>query len=229
MAAPVLSSFAQRIYDSMVNRQLDDPSYQYALANYCAAVGRMFQLLDDYGRDQIVNGRVASGWSQLLDINRAPTEALPWLGQFMGVIVDVGLSDANQRTQIKSVGGYSRGTPAAMIAAAQTTLTGTKQVTFLERTGGSAYSITVITKASETPNPLTTFAALISQKPAGININYQNLVGQTYQDLFATNAATYQIAFTIYSNYQNLLLNNQGPVSTNTYGTGTYGSGNYGG
>lgn len=226
---PTLKSFAQRLYDSVQPVADEDVNHGWALLLYCSALGSMFQIMEDYGRDQVVGSKLAPGWSQILDPSRAPTAALPWLGQFVGVHVTAGLSDEAMRLQVTGVGGWQRGTPAAMIAAAQATLTGTKSVTVIER-NGSPYNITVITKTSETPNPAATRAALISQKVAGLTLDYVNIDGQIYYDLLNTNGLTYSNTFTIYANYQNLLLNNQqaGGGGGKTFGTGTFGTGNFG-
>jgi hypothetical protein len=229
LSAPVLKSFAQRLYDAVAPLAQDDALYGYALANYCAALGELFQIVDDYGRDQIVSGELAPGWSQVLDLTRAPTVALPWLAQFVGVQLTAGLTDAQQRMQIASVGGWNRGTISAMVLAAQATLTGTKTVNFVER-NTDAYTMTVITKSSETPNPVATLAALVSQKPAGIILLYQNIDGQSYGDLLV-NAPLYSNAFSIYVDYQHLLFNNSGIPSSpsRNFGEGTFGSGTFGG
>lgn len=232
MAQPLLKSFAQRIYDDVAPLAWADSQYQWALAYYCGALGAMFQLVDDYGRDQVVNGKIAPGWSQLLDINRAPTEALPWLAQFVGATLPVSASDAAMRAQLLSVPGWRRGTPAAMVAAAQATLTGNKTVTMIER-AGDAYTVVVITKASETPDVEETYAALLSQKPGGIILVYENIDGQTYGELLSINAPTYALAYTSYSDYQHLLLNNNNSTPTSggnvTFGGGTFGAGTMGG
>lgn len=260
MTAPVLESFAQRLYDSLAPLAQEDSKYSYALAYYCSALGKMFQIVEDYSRDQVIfkqtgahvsalfgsgpygvgsygqgalatesSGEFAPGWSQILDIDRAPAEVLPWLGQFVGVAVTIGLTVQQQRDQIKNVNSWARGTRDAMIAAAQATLSGNKSVTFIER-NGDPYTLTVITKTSETPVPSVTLQALVDQKPAGVILNYQNITGQTYFDLFTTNAASYSIAFGEYATYQDLLLNNSTPtVGSSTFGDGTFGSGTFGG
>src|SRR6516162_5067495 len=133
MSEPMLESFSADIYARMGPLTYDEANQQYALANFLGAIGEMFQLLDDYGRDQMVGNLLAPGWSQVMDINRAPAEVLPWLGQFVGVSVDDSLSEALQRQQIRSVAGWNRGTLNAMIAAAQLYLVGTKSLIVRER------------------------------------------------------------------------------------------------
>lgn len=202
MPAPVLDSFAQRLYDSVAPLAYDDANHSYALANYCAALGQMFQIVDDYSRDQ----GTQPGWSQLLDINRCPPEALGWLGQFVGVYLIAGLTDAQQRARILAAGGWNRGTLASIVAAAQQFLTGTKTVIIRERDPAAsptqpAYGLTIITYVSETPSPAATLAAILAVKPAGIVLNYVTATGEDYQSLI-TNHALYSNVFADFLTYQ---------------------------
>lgn len=210
MAGPGLSSFAQRLYDGLEPLQFDEPAQAYDLANYCAALGAMFQIVEDYSRDQVdANGKILDGWSQLLDITRAPVEVLPWLGQFVGVAVTTGLTEAQQRAQIQGVGGFNRGTLASMVSAAQAFLTGTKTVIVRERdpaasASNPAYGLTVITRTSETPDSSLVLAALLSQKPAGIVLVYSTLAGQDYT-LALADSPLYSNMFANYATYQGVL------------------------
>jgi len=206
----MLESFSADIYARMGPLTYDEANQQYALANFLGAIGEMFQLLDDYGRDQMVGNLLAPGWSQVMDINRAPAEVLPWLGQFVGVSVDDSLSEALQRQQIRSVAGWNRGTLNAMIAAAQLYLVGTKSLIVRERDASAcpsqpAYGITFISKTAETPNPTLVLNALMAQKPAGLVLVYEYLAGQDYQKLY-TDEASYQATFTTYPTYNDVLL-----------------------
>lgn len=124
MPIPVLESAAADLYDRMTPMADLDASLGWPLANYCAGIGTMLQVVDDYARDQIVNGKTAPGWSQLLDPNRCPVEALPYLGMMVGVVVNTALSEADQRAQIKSEQGWQRGTLNAIIAAAASQVLG---------------------------------------------------------------------------------------------------------
>lgn len=214
MAKPVLGSFANQVYNGLNDVAQPDASLGWPLANYIQGLGMMFQIVEDYSRDQFVNGKLAPGWSQLLDINRAPNAALGWLGQFVGVPLQQGLTDAQQRARILSVGGWNRGTIGSMVAAAQQYLTGTQTVVVRERDASvtpadPAYGLTVITRTSETPDSAKVLAALLTQKPAGIILNYQTLTGTDYQGLFTT-YADYQAIFTTYTTYEGVLDLNPG-------------------
>jgi hypothetical protein len=74
---------------------------------------------------------------------------------------------AYARDAIKRQGGENRGTPDAILSAAGDTLTGTRTMRLLERAGGNAYALDLVTRPSETPDPDATLAAALTQKPAG--------------------------------------------------------------
>lgn len=212
MPAPVLGSFAQRIYNDLAPLAYDDANHNWALAYYVDVFGQMFQIVEDYSRDDQVAD--APGWSVILDINRAPSSALAWLAQFVGVQLQVGLSDAAQRARIQGTDGWRRGSPASMVAAAQQYLTGAKTVIMRERDpvacpSQPAYGLTIITYTSQTPDSAKVLAALIAQKPAGIVLNYRTAAGQDYQSL-VTHHALYSNVFADYVTYQGIVTDEPG-------------------
>ena len=68
------------------------------------------------GEFDITNYFGAPGWSQVLDINRCPWYALPWLGQFVGVDLakTPGLTYEQSVQKILSRPGFTRGTLRAL-------------------------------------------------------------------------------------------------------------------
>lgn len=81
------------------------------------------------------------GWSQIVDITRCPTDALPWLAQMVGVRIPASMPDAEARAATTAETGWHRGTAASLVAAAQAYLT-SGTVTIAERTP-DPYSFTV--------------------------------------------------------------------------------------
>lgn len=153
------------------------------LRDYVTAISTMFAPVEEMVRD----GQGNPPWSILFSIDNTPRSAYAWLAQWVGVTLDqksVSETDdayyARQRNKIREVSGQGRGTLGAMTAAAQQYLTGNKTVMFRER-DPDAYSIIVITLDAETPNPDAVNLALISQKPAGIIMDYHTLTGNDYQ------------------------------------------------
>jgi hypothetical protein len=205
------ASFAARLYAMLGPLAALDEQVSWSLLIYLNALGQMFQQLEDWLRDQ----PDAPGWSLLLDLERCPDEALPWLAQFVGVRLLPGSSPADQRARIASTDGMRRGTRAALIGAAQSTLTGTQTVTFRERDGDPAdkpdyaYYLGVITYTDQTPNPTATLNALLAQKPGGIVLDYRTASGQDYQQV-RTDYATYAALKAAYSDYTAVKLDEPG-------------------
>ncbi len=195
-----------RLYTALAPLAQGDPAGD--LQALCDGVGVMFEEVA-----QLVepgpNGE--PGWSLLLDVGRCPAAALPWLGQFVGVTVDPALDEASQRQQIRDEQGMARGTPAAIVAAAQRYLTGTRSVILIERDASvcpsvPAYGLKVLTRTVETADTAVVLAALIAAKPAGIILDYSTVDGQTWQDVI-DNYATWGDAISTYSTWQDVIEN----------------------
>jgi hypothetical protein len=156
-AALTPDSFAERLYTMMEPLARQDFDNAWSLLTYCNAIGSMYQLVDDWVRDT----PDGPGWSLLLDLDRCPAVALPWLAQLVGVRLLAGSTEADQRARIASTDGFKRGTVAAMRGAAQPTLIGSQTLLFRERSGDTAvspdyaYYLDVTTYANETPWPIT--------------------------------------------------------------------------
>jgi hypothetical protein len=108
------------------------------LLAWLAGPGTVLQVLDDLCRDT----PTGPGWSQVLDVTRCPTYALPWLGQFVGVRLPPTLADAAMRAAITAELGFGRGTVAALHTAAKPYLKPGGDIIVIERTP-DAYSLTV--------------------------------------------------------------------------------------
>ena len=84
---------------------------------------------------------------------------------------------------IKSLGAFARGSPDAIRAAAGFGLTGSKLVLLRERDNGDAYLLEVVTLVEETPDPALVHQLILSQKPGGIALTSQTVVGWDYQQM----------------------------------------------
>ena len=155
MPRPVVSDIAERMYEGLTPLAFDDHLNNYALLHFCEAfIGKLQQVEDIVRDDQTID---APGWSILLDIDRCPYEALPWLGQFVGVTTPEKLPgetdeehEARVREYIRTTGGFDRGTPASIIGAVQQFLSGDKEVILTER-DSSPYHFLVASRYSQTP------------------------------------------------------------------------------
>jgi len=164
---PALSPFARELYEDRIHPLVTrDAENEYAMAHLVCAAARMIDPIE-FVRDDASG----PGYSGLLDLNRAPADGLGWLAMFAGVRLIDGSTDVQQRERIDGTDGFQRGTPAAIIAAAQATLTGTRVVRVLERIN-SAYSLTVITRVSETTDAAATNRALQAAKPVGLILTH---------------------------------------------------------
>lgn len=111
---------------------------QGVLLTWLDGIGQQAQVIDDLCRDTPTD----VGWSVIMDVTRAPAYVLPWLGQFVGVVVDPHASVAAQRALIQSEPPFARGTPAALIAIAKSFLGGAQTVTLTERVA-DAYHLSI--------------------------------------------------------------------------------------
>jgi hypothetical protein len=188
----LLADFAPYLVDD------DDGS----LATYLEALSRGFEQIDSVVRDT----DAGPGWSAMLDADRAPTWALRWLGQLVGVQIAPGQDESVARQAIRTPAGWRRGTPQAIIDAVKQTLTGTQTVILLERDTG-AYHLTVATFTDETPDTAATEAAALSQKPAGLLMDVVTISHWAYITMNA-GYATYTALNAAFATYNAL---NAGP------------------
>jgi hypothetical protein len=113
------------------------PWMTQALAWYCDALGAILSPLHDLVADVGVDGDpdFQPGYGSLLNIDTCADENLPYLAQFAGVTLPVGVGADQARTMIRMEPARKRGSPESIIAAAQRYLTGTQSVKLLESQG----------------------------------------------------------------------------------------------
>lgn len=191
-----------KLYAEMEPMTYAEDQTQHSLEVFLGAIGAMFEEGWVLARDIVVDGQRVPGWSIVVDLNRTPNKALGWLAQFVGVTLDPALDDANQRTRIRETDGWKRGSPGAFMTAAKLYLTGQKTVVLRER-WTSAYRILVITRTYETPDRDKVLSSLISQKPAGLILDYWVVNGRTYLEVRDENAS-YAAAKAKYGTYDGM-------------------------
>lgn len=126
-----------------------------------------------------------SRWEDVFDADHAPVSALDYLSQFVGVELPAGADEATRRELIRGHAGFNRGTVAAIVAATKLHLTGRRTVVVMERVGGAPYQLAIRTRTGETPDADVTLADILSQKPAGIILDYEAVPGVTFAELEA--------------------------------------------
>lgn len=205
---PAHTSFGERLRERTQPLAPDDAANGFAHAYLCEAFSRMFREVQEvFDPDDPL-----PPFAPLLDPQLCPEWALPWLAQWVGTKLPDGVSPADARVIIADVAGFRRGTPAALRAAAQFYLTGTKTVYFRERDQDGAdppYTLQIVTLISETPNPDAVLAALTAQKPGGIILNYGQVETWDYQEMTnrgMTQRWTYSSLPPLYATYADLAL-----------------------
>lgn len=163
--------FAAQVLASFQPWLAHDPegALQNVLQAYAAMGEQVFDIVQDTGSPD-VPASFTAGWSVLLDPTNCPAQFIPFGAQFVGVQIPSGMDAADARALWKNEAGFARGTPAAIIAAAQRFLTGSQSVVLQERTGTGllAYSFVLIVRPEQVTNVTQLQAAVDSVRPAGI-------------------------------------------------------------
>lgn len=180
MAKPAVSDLTLGFYEALGWFTEKDEANDWALLKFCAAWVGMLDPVYELARER--EGRDA--WAILLDPDNCPAKGLPYLAQYVGVILTADMTEAQQRAEIKHPTGWRRGELESIVLAAQRTLTGTKRVIVHPRTPeiGSHY---IRTLATETPSEERTREVLRAALPAWEKLDYEALTGVTVGDLEA--------------------------------------------
>lgn len=151
------------------------------LKDYLRVIASMFGEAELYGYDT----DDFEGWSILLDVDRCPVEALPYLAQYVGERLPRGITEADARQWIKDAPNQQRGTLQSIVDAAQRWLTGGKNVTVIERAGGPD-KLAVVSYTDQTPDSARVLAELNTVVPADISLTYTVTSGQIWSQVIAT-------------------------------------------
>ncbi len=198
MARPVVGEVAEQIYSELGPYTVGDEESGWHLLKFVEAItGVLFEKIHLLVSDR----QNTVGWEVLFDPDTCPAGALPYLAQYVGVTLEPSLTEQQKRDKIRLPENFKRGTRPALIQAVQRTLTGAKTILIDERFGGSAYALRVRTLTGETPNATATQAAVVSQKPGGLVLTYQSVVGQDWNDVKIGDVSWANVA-TVYPDWQ---------------------------
>jgi hypothetical protein len=118
------------------------------------------------------------------------TDQLPYVAQFAGVDLPPGVDDPTARSLITSEAGTNRGTPSAIVAAAQRNLTGAQHVINLERYRPDgvrdAYWFVLIVRPEEVIDANALTLAVNAVKPGGLKWGLVQTDGTPWLDLTQT-------------------------------------------
>lgn len=198
-----LTTAGQRLYNSTAPLMKQDAANGFAGQILCAALATMI----DPVVAVVSDGQDGSlpGWAPAFDPIGNP-DWLDWMGQFVGVVRPLGLSDAGMATLVQHPTGFNRGSTDAMRTAMQATLTGTKTVLLNTRVGAAPFVMTAATFTSETPTPQVTLLALQSQMPAWMQFTYSTVTGGSYATLAASHAS-YTLMEAAHTHYSDIPVN----------------------
>lgn len=148
------------------------------------------------------------GWSKLLSYIDCPDEFLPYLAQFNGTAVPVGLDATTARTKILAESAQHRGTTMSIASAAQRNLSGSQSITILERTdeeGPNAYWFFVIVRPEEVVSAPQLIADVNATKPGGVQWTLVQTDGWTIGQMEASFATIgdLEAAFTTLGGLEN--------------------------
>jgi len=157
----------ERWYGELEPLTFAEELYDYPLLRWVGALGEMIEPLSALV-SQDEGGR--PGWSALFDPDRCPAALLPWLGQLRGVRLTAGITQTQQRDEIRNPAPDVRGTPQALIAAGKKHLTGTKYLNLTELVSADYNQALVTTRTAETPDAAQTLRDLVSQQRVGLKL-----------------------------------------------------------
>lgn len=160
------------------------------LRDYLEAMGSMFSETELYA---ISEEDDELGWMILFDPDLCPPQALPYLAQYVGEQLPVGISEPDAREWIKDAPNQRRGTLESVVRVAQRSLSGDRIVQVRQRSGSGLIlpedQITVQTYTHQTPNVDQVIRDLENDAvPYDITLNMVVLPGQTWADVNATYA-----------------------------------------
>jgi hypothetical protein len=156
---------AAHLYQQLGPMVDDDEDTGWVTAHLCAVLMKPVELVMQLAAD---DGDLP-GWRRTVDVDDAPAQLLPWLGQFNGTPLDEADAEEEQRRKIREARGSHRGTTRAVISDLKTTLTGTQSVVLIEGDPGPFENL-FVTLSGETPDAAASQAALADRqtKPLGV-------------------------------------------------------------
>jgi len=183
MARPVVSDLAEDFHEALGFHTEDDAELDYPLLHFVAVLVAPLEPIYEIVRER----DDSPPWGVLFDVDECPAWALLFLSQFPGVLLEPGMTEEQQRDEIRAPTGWKRGQPEAIRIAGQRTLTGTKRIVVRPRTPvpGVHY---IRTLKSETPDEERTRAALRAALPPWEVLDYEAFDGPTYTDADAAYA-----------------------------------------
>jgi phage tail P2-like protein len=130
-----------------------------------------------------------TGTCEVANPAAAPRNYLTWLGWLVGIDTTVLADSVVRETLANVIDVQRRGSINAIKLVVARTLISSKYVAvYWNRTGTDPYLLTVVVKASEVTSTPTTLAAAWSEKPAGMNLELDQIPNSTWNEVVANYA-----------------------------------------
>ena len=154
------------------------------LEKFCQALGAPLEPIYELVRER----DDAAPWAILLDPDECPAFALPYLAQFVGVVITPEMDEEQIRNEIREPTGWKRGQTEAIKIAIRRTLTGENPLVIVKPRTPEVGHHYIRTLLSETPDPARTEAVVRAAVPAWEKLDYAAFVGMTWADVIAKHA-----------------------------------------
>lgn len=181
MARPEVSELAEQFFGALGFHAEDDEANDWPLLRFCAAWIAPLEPVNEIVRER----GDSPPWGVLFDVDNCPAWALPFLAQYVGVVITPEMSEDQIRNEILEPTGWARGREPAIRIAAQRTLTGDQRVIIRPRTPEAGVHY-IRTLKSETPDEERTRAVLRAALPAWEVLDYAAIDGVTWGDIAAS-------------------------------------------
>lgn len=181
MPPPEVSDLAEAFWRDLGFHAEDDEAEGYALLIFCSALMLPLEPIHEIIRER--DG--LKPWEILFDPDECPVWGLPHLSMYPGVVLQPGMSEEQQRNEIREPTGWRRGQMQAIKVAARRTLSkADARVIVRPRTPAPGMHY-VRTLQSETPDPERTRAELRAAIPPWEVLDYEAISGVALVDLEA--------------------------------------------
>jgi hypothetical protein len=196
-----LTDTGERLYGALEPLAIKDEENGFVLAKLCAGLAAMVDPIAEVVRDQEDE---TPGWAILFQIaTKAPVRWLEWVAQFVGVKLTGAPSVEVERSWIETPIGFQRCSEAALRAAVQATLTGTKTIYVQRFYNKEAFQVHVTVLTAECASEEITEHAALSQIPAWENLTFRVVEGGTY-GILAASHATYELMEAAHTSYEDI-------------------------
>lgn len=145
-------------------------------------------------------------WGVLLNVEECPAYALPYLAQYVGVVITPEMSEEQIRNEIREPTGWARGrVPAIQIAVRRTLDSAVENPLVIIRSRTPEVGRTYVrTLLSQTPDPDRTEAIVRGAVPAWNVLDYEAIVGVSFADVAASKYTTFAALAAAFPDFKHL-------------------------